>query len=125
MFHSKQELLHHIAVALAGRAAEEILYGSDMVSTGAANDLEKAAALSRRMVCEWGMLPDGDGLYLFNQAKRDEAAQQWLQLGYELAKKVLLGYRAAWNRLTLLLLARDAVSEEEVKACLAQEARYS
>ncbi len=122
MFHSKQELLHHIAVALAGRAAEEITYGADLVSTGAANDLEKAAALARRMVCEWGMLPEGDGLYLFSQSRRDQAAQQWLQCGYDLAKKVLLGYRASWNRLTCMLLAREAVCEEEVRSCLTPEA---
>ncbi len=121
MFHSKKELLHHIAVALAGRAAEEITYGADMVSTGAANDLEKAAALARRMVCEWGMLPGGGALYLFSQSRRDIAAQQWLQNGYELAKKVLLAYRPAWNRLTCLLLARDTVNEEEVRACLTQD----
>ncbi len=125
MFHSKQELLYHIAVALAGRAAEEISYGADLVSTGAANDIEKAAALARRMVCEWGMLPQGDMLYLFAQSRRDQAAQQWLQCGYELAKKVLFTHRAAWNRLTCLLLQREAIVEEEVLACLSQEPVFS
>lgn len=121
MFHHKQELLHHIAVALAGRAAEEIAYGPDMVSTGAANDIDKAAALARRMVGEWGMMPDSDGLYAFSQTQRDTASQLWMEHGYELAKTVLLRYRAGWNRLTLLLLANEAVCEDEVRACISQD----
>lgn len=118
MFHHKQELLHHIAVALAGRAAEEIAYGADMVSTGAANDIEKAATLARRMVCEWGMMPENETLYIFAQAQRDAAAQQWIQNGYDLAKKVLLRYHAGWQRLTRLLLAKEFLLEDEVRACL-------
>ncbi|MFC4424807.1 cell division protein FtsH, partial [Deinococcus navajonensis] len=42
-----------IAVALAGRAAEEVVYGE--VTTGAQNDFQQATALARRMVTEWGM----------------------------------------------------------------------
>lgn len=118
MFHHKQELLHHIAVALAGRAAEELLYGAELVSTGAANDIDKAATLARRMVCEWGMLPEGNELYLFSQTQRDKAAQQWIQMGYELALGILNRYRAEWNCLTGMLLSRESLGEEEVRTCL-------
>ncbi len=122
MFHHKQELLYHIAVALAGRAAEEIAFGADMVSTGAANDIEKAASLARRMVCEWGMMPEGDGsLYAFAQNQRDAACQLWIQNGYELAKNVLLRYNMAWRRLTRLLLSKESLGEDEVRACLSPE----
>lgn len=44
---------NQIAFMLGGRAAEEKIYGD--LSTGAANDLEKATLLARKMVCEWGM----------------------------------------------------------------------
>ncbi|WP_414656504.1 ATP-dependent zinc metalloprotease FtsH [Deinococcus sp. VB343] len=44
-----------IAVALAGRAAEEVVYGE--VTTGAQNDFQQATSLARRMVTEWGMSP--------------------------------------------------------------------
>lgn len=57
LFHEKRELMHHIAVALAGREAEALLLGPERVSTGASNDIEKAALIAQRMVCEWGMLP--------------------------------------------------------------------
>ncbi len=121
MFHHKQELLHHIAVALAGRAAEEIAYGADMVSTGAANDIEKASSLARRMVAEWGMMPDHEGLYAFAQTQRDNACQQWMDRGYELAKTVILRNHAGWNALTRALLTQEALYEEEIRACLAPD----
>lgn len=44
---------NQIAYMLGGRAAEEKVFGD--LSTGAANDLEKATVLARKMVCEWGM----------------------------------------------------------------------
>jgi cell division protease FtsH len=50
---SRQYLLDRIAVILGGRAAEKITYQD--VSSGAGDDLKKATALARRMVCQWGM----------------------------------------------------------------------
>ncbi len=45
----------HIGIALAGRAAEELAFGTASVTTGAANDLAKATELAARMCLEWGM----------------------------------------------------------------------
>ncbi len=118
LFHEKQELMHHIAVALAGREAEALLLGSDRVSTGAANDIEKAAAIARRMVCEWGMLPQNDDIYLFNQQQRDMAAQQWLSQARQLAAGVLNSYRPAWEKLTRRLVREETVDGSAVRACL-------
>jgi cell division protease FtsH len=49
------ELLDRLRVLLGGRAAETICLGQ--VSTGAANDLDRATALAQRMMCEFGMSP--------------------------------------------------------------------
>ena len=49
----KEYILDQITVLLGGRAAEKLIYNSE--STGAANDLERATQLARKMVCEWGM----------------------------------------------------------------------
>ena len=76
LFHEKRELMHHIAVALGGREAEALLLGTERVSTGASNDIEKAALIARRMVSEWGMLPLSDEVCLFSQQQQDQAAQQ-------------------------------------------------
>lgn len=118
LFHEKQELIHHIAVALAGREAEARLLGSDRVSTGAANDIEKAATLARRMVCEWGMLPGSEEIYLFGQAQREAAAQQWLLQGRQMAAGVLERYHEAWQRLTRELLDKETLDGEAVLGCL-------
>ena len=52
---SEAELHEKLAVMLGGRAAELIVFGES--STGAANDLERATELTRRMVAEFGMSP--------------------------------------------------------------------
>ena len=51
--HTKEELLDVMKVALAGRAAEEIVFGR--VTNGAASDLEKVTQIARAMVFEFGM----------------------------------------------------------------------
>jgi cell division protease FtsH len=74
---TRSELLDRLAILLGGRAAEALMFGE--VSTGAQNDLQRAADIARRMVKEYGMsarlgavayeperrplfLPGGDGL---------------------------------------------------------------
>merc|ERR1711966_246016 len=53
--YSRQYLESQLAVALGGRLAEEIIYGEDMVTTGASNDIQQVANIAKRMVKEWGM----------------------------------------------------------------------
>ncbi|VEU75616.1 ATPase, AAA family [Mycoplasmopsis maculosa] len=52
---TKKELIAIITSYMGGRAAEEIIYGKDNVSTGASDDFQKATKLARKMVTEWGM----------------------------------------------------------------------
>jgi cell division protease FtsH len=51
--YSKEYLMNEITILLGGRAAEELVL--DQQTTGAGNDLERVAEVSRKMVCEWGM----------------------------------------------------------------------
>ncbi|MBL8016858.1 MAG: ATP-dependent zinc metalloprotease FtsH [Ignavibacteria bacterium] len=51
--YSKEYLEAMIAYAMGGRAAEKIVF--NQLTTGAGNDIERATALARKMVCEWGM----------------------------------------------------------------------
>ena len=74
--HTKEELVDMMKVFLAGRAAEQVVFGR--VTNGAANDLEKATDLARAMVFEYGM---GDAVSVADDARRqlralrgDEAA---------------------------------------------------
>uniref|UniRef100_A0A3B4WTU8 Peptidase M41 domain-containing protein n=1 Tax=Seriola lalandi dorsalis TaxID=1841481 RepID=A0A3B4WTU8_SERLL len=52
--YSKRYLKGQLAVALAGRVIEEIVYGEDMVTTGASGDLQQVRNIARRMVTQWG-----------------------------------------------------------------------
>jgi len=118
LFYQKRELLSHIAVALAGREAEKLYSGDDNLSTGAANDIEKAAGLAQRMVCEWGMMPGGTEAYLFSQAQRENAQQQWLDMGQQLAAGMLRRHMPAWQQLTRLLLEKETLGKEDILRCL-------
>jgi cell division protease FtsH len=52
---ARAKLLDDIKVAMGGRIAEELIFGHDMITTGASSDIKMATEVSRRMVTEWGM----------------------------------------------------------------------
>ena len=64
---SRAMLIDTVAVALAGRAAEEIVFND--VTTGAANDFQQATNIARRMVSSWGM-SDSLGKIAFVELQR-------------------------------------------------------
>lgn len=53
--HTKQHLESNISSLYGGRIAEQIIYGDDLVSTGASNDIERATSIARNMVTQWGL----------------------------------------------------------------------
>merc|ERR1719163_656302 len=65
--YSKRYLQGQLAVALAGRVPEEIVYGVDEVTTGASGDLQQVRNIARRMVAQWG----------FANAEMGEAPVAW------------------------------------------------
>ncbi len=52
---SRQKMHDNLAVAMGGRVAEEIIFGHDAVTSGAASDIQYATSLARSMVTQWGM----------------------------------------------------------------------
>lgn len=52
--YSKQQLESQISSLYGGRIAEEIIYGSDSVTTGAQNDIQRATDIARSMITKWG-----------------------------------------------------------------------
>ncbi|WP_419176580.1 ATP-dependent zinc metalloprotease FtsH [Desulfosediminicola sp.] len=75
--HSKSFLENSICILFGGRIAEKIVF--DEITTGAGNDLERASALARKMVCEWGM---SDELGPLTYGKKEEQ----IFLGREIAQ---------------------------------------
>ncbi len=53
--HSRRRLLSRLAALYGGRIAEELIFGKDLVTTGASNDIEKATDIVRNMVTKWGL----------------------------------------------------------------------
>lgn len=53
--HTKQHIESMISSLYGGRIAEGLIFGDDMVTTGASNDIERATDLARKMVLKWGM----------------------------------------------------------------------
>lgn len=52
--YSYRYLKSQLAVALGGRVAEELVFGTEEVTTGASNDLQQVRSLARRMIAQWG-----------------------------------------------------------------------
>src|SRR5690606_11412615 len=53
--YSQDYLLARLAMLFGGRAAEEMIFGKEKITTGAGNDIERATAMARRMVTQFGM----------------------------------------------------------------------
>merc|ERR1719426_724121 len=56
--YSKRYLEGQLAVALAGRVVEELVYGVELITTGASGDLQQVRNIARRMVTQWGYSKD-------------------------------------------------------------------
>lgn len=119
--HTKEELIDRMVVALAGRAAEEVVFGR--VTTGAANDLEKVTEIARSMVFEWGMA-DGvssrtmraDNYSLSEETKRlrDNEQARFTDTAYADAVRLLQKHRATLDRIAMLLLEKETLGRDEV-----------
>jgi cell division protease FtsH len=123
--HTKEELIDRMIVALAGRAAEEVVFGR--VTNGAANDLEKVTDIARSMVFEWGMADSvssrtlrADNYALSEETKRlrDSEQANLTDGAYEEALRLLQKHRAPLDRLAAALLERETLVREEVVALL-------
>ena len=100
--HTKEELTDMLKVYLAGRAAEQVVFGR--VTNGAANDLERATDLARAMVFDYGMSEivssrtmRADNYALSEETKRLRDAEQarLTDEAYDEAMRLLTKYRAA------------------------------
>src|SRR5205823_9865779 len=109
--HTKEELVDMMTVFLAGRAAEQVVFGR--VTNGAANDLEKATALARAMVFEYGMSEivssrtmRADNYALSEETKRlrDHEQARLTDEAYQESVRLLTKHRRSLDRLSGALL---------------------
>ncbi|MBO6015108.1 MAG: ATP-dependent zinc metalloprotease FtsH [Lachnospiraceae bacterium] len=126
---TEAELRDMIVGLLGGRAAEEIVF--DTVTTGASNDIEKATAIARNMVTQYGMskrfglmgLATVESRYLEGRASLncadvtaagiDEEVMLLLKDSYELAKKLLSENRDILDKIAAHLIEKETITGEE------------
>ncbi len=126
---SRDELLARLKMLLGGRAAEEIVFGS--VTTGAANDIEKATSLARAMVTQYGMsekfgligLESVENRYLDGRpvlncadetaAEIDKEIMELLKKSYEGARVLLLENRGVLDQLAEFLIEKETITGKE------------
>lgn len=131
--YSKEYLEAMIAYAMGGRAAEKIVF--NQLTTGAGNDIERATALARKMVCEWGMseklgpLTFGkkeEEIFLGREISQhrdysedtaiviDDEVRKIVNRGMERAMTVLNENMDILHKLSAALLEREILDSEEI-----------
>ncbi len=126
---SEKELRDMIVGYVAGRAAEEIVF--DSVTTGAANDIEKATNIARNMITQYGMskkfgmvqLETVESRYLDGRsvlncsevtaAAIDEEVRLLIAASYEEAKKLLGENRELLDKLAAYLIEKETITGKE------------
>ena len=114
-------------IALAGRAAEQVVFGR--VTNGAANDLEKVTELARSMVFEYGMSEGvvsrtmrADNYALSEETKRvrDQEQARLTDDAYAEAVRLITKHRPALDRLAQALLEKETLVRAEMEALLSE-----
>ncbi|MBS6194320.1 MAG: ATP-dependent zinc metalloprotease FtsH [Clostridiales bacterium] len=126
---TKTELEAMLVGFLAGRAAEELVFGN--VTTGASNDIERATQIARAMITQYGMsekfglmgLASVENQYLSGQAmlncgdataaEIDQEVMKMLKVSYEQAKTLLSAHREALDKIAAFLIEKETITGKE------------
>jgi len=124
--HTREEFVDLLMVYLAGRAAEQVVFGR--ITNGAANDLERVTQIARAMVFEYGMSEvapartmRAENYALSEETKRlrDSEQARLTDLAYEEAQRLLRKHRAALDRVAQALLEKETLDRAELETLLA------
>lgn len=130
--YTKDYLEAQLAVLMAGRVTEEMILGK--ITTGAANDLEKATEIARKMVCQWGMSELGplsfgerdDLIFLGRELAAhknfsehtaeliDAEVKKIISRCYQRAKELIENNRDKLLRIAEALLEKEILSSDEI-----------
>jgi cell division protease FtsH len=133
---TRQQLEANLVMSYGGRVAEELIFGHDHVTTGAASDIQKATAIARRYVTQWGLsdaigpILVGDNeqeLFLGREIQhRREVSEQTAQLvdaevkrvidrAYERATSTLRDHVNLLHQVAKALLDRETLTREDIE----------
>ena len=134
---SDEELEDMLVSIFGGRAAEEIVFGS--VTTGAANDIEKATSIARAMITQYGMskkfgligLATQEDKYLSGRTvlncgddtatEVDKEVMEMLKIAYDKAKEILKDNRQVMDKLAEFLIEKEPITGKEFMEILRKE----
>ena len=136
---SLEQMTSRLAIMMGGRVAEELVFGREKVTSGAASDIEQATRLARMMVTRWGLSEElGTVSYGENQdevflgmsvsrtqnaseatvQKIDSEIRRLVEEGYNQATKILTERRADLEALAKGLLEYETLSGDEIQDLL-------
>jgi cell division protease FtsH len=136
---TRNQLLDQLAYSLGGRAAEELIFHDP--STGASNDIEKATALARAMVTQYGMTEAIGAIKLGSDAsqpfmgrdyghqrdysesvaaKVDFEIRNLIETAHQEAFDILVENRGILDSMVLQLLEKETLNKEEISAVFAK-----
>jgi cell division protease FtsH len=136
---TRNQLLDQLAYSLGGRAAEELIFHDP--STGASNDIEKATALARAMVTQYGMTEAIGAIKLGSDAsqpfmgrdyghqrdysesvaaKVDFEIRNLIETAHQEAFDILVENRGILDAMVLQLLEKETLNKEEISAVFAK-----
>ena len=137
---SLEQMTSRLAIMMGGRVAEEIIFGRDKVTSGAASDIEQATRLARMMVTRWGLSDElGTVAYGENQEevflghsvsrtqnvseetarKIDAEIRRLVETGLSEAQRILTDNRDELEILAQGLLEYETLSGEEIRNLIA------
>jgi len=136
---SLEQMTSRLAIMMGGRVAEELVFGREKVTSGAASDIEQATKLARMMVTRWG-LSDALGTVAYGEnqeevflgysvarqqniseatvQKIDAEIRRLVEAGYQEAQQILTEKRADLDTLAKGLLEFETLSGDEIKDLL-------
>ncbi|MGE5517245.1 MAG: ATP-dependent zinc metalloprotease FtsH [Bacteroidota bacterium] len=119
----RSKLKADLAVAMGGRAAEELIFGEDEISTGAAGDIQMASRIARKMVTEWGM-SERLGLVAFGGSHGDPMTSEGMRADHtsrEIDAEIRTLVADARTRALSILKTHAAELEAVAQALLEKE----
>jgi len=137
---TKTELESRLASLFGGRVAEELIYGSEKVTTGASNDIERATQIARNMVSKWGLSEalgplsydeNEDEVFLGRSVTQhknvsdethrmiDKEVRKIIDAAYESAKKILIEHDRQLHLMADALMQYETIDAHQIDQIMA------
>lgn len=129
MYYSMKDMENNIKIALAGRIAEEIIFGQDNITTGASNDIEKATRIVMDLIKRFGM-GKNTGILNYDIALKNnsgmhreiiEEGKKAMESYYKQIKDLLIENKYLLDKIARTLLIEETIDEEQLDVIIKGE----